>query len=596
MSMNKQLRRLALALVIGAAGSSAYAGHLRYIPIDNDANSDIGLHKTYTHKLDFGNNTTFPVANINGVAFTGAGTGAFPGAGPGSVNIPTLHPGDGTHNVAGNVANLFSDFLYNNNTPTISVSGLTVGQTYDLRLYIRSWGNTSFNRSQRVLFDTDGIAGPEDAIVFNPDDSTWNAPRFGLLNRSYAMSYVYTADAPTATISMTNIGGGTFHLYGLSNELTGRAPINSLYSTGINNSGAQIAPGMPDPHYTLTFSPLTGSPQAAQVITNHPAWMANNAGSQFIGYAEPGTASVPNGLYGYKTQFDLTGFNAASAEITATMFIDNSVRDILINGVSTGKTASGFNQQTGATLKLNSNFVPGINTIEFITENEVSPGPHGFNANVTGSALTAASGNAYGTVSSDNHFAIYAGDVNGQNLRLIGRDTVTDWQSAESFAFTPLPHEYLYVVAWDNPGAIGDPQMVIGQFNLPDGTTIYTNAADWEYVYGSGPNPGDNLDPGLLPAIFDLELDILLGSFAPVGASAPNNTAPWGTNPGIVGAFGGTNAQFIWSDTFNNVSESNNRETYVIFRATRELVVPEPTTGLLALLGLGGVALRRRGR
>ncbi len=81
-----------------------------------------------------------------------------------------------------------------------------------------------------------------------------------------------------------------------------------------------------------------------------------------------------------------------------------------------------------------------------------------------------------------------------------------------------------------------------------------------------------------------------------MAASAPNNTAPWGTNPGIVGAFGGSAAQFIWSDSFNNVSESNTRETYVIFRATRELAVPEPTTGLLALLGLGGVALRRRGR
>ncbi len=101
-------------------------------------------------------------------------------------------------------------------------------------------------------------------------------------------------------------------------------------------------------------------------------------------------------------------------------------------------------------------------------------------------------------ITADNFFALYLGDANGTNLRQIGRDSITDWTSLEYFSnIEVMPNDYAYLAAWEAPGSNGGPQMLIGEFDLPDDTKLGTSMADWEYVLGpAGATPGGLLsDP-----------------------------------------------------------------------------------------------------
>jgi hypothetical protein len=105
---------------------------------------------------------------------------------------------------------------------------LTPGTSYELRLYERFWGG---DRTQLFNFS----AGPSSgSLIYNQDDST--VPNY--------LSFRYTADASgTATLSTTQLGAGTFHWYGLTNEVAdpAAAPIltvgdatDSTFSGSIN--------------------------------------------------------------------------------------------------------------------------------------------------------------------------------------------------------------------------------------------------------------------------------------------------------------------------------------------------------------------------
>jgi orotidine-5'-phosphate decarboxylase len=49
-----------------------------------------------------------------------------------------------------------------------------------------------------------------------------------------------------------------------------------------------IAPGNPDPHYVLTLAAQGTVGAQATVTLNHPAWLANDANSSWIGVVNPG--------------------------------------------------------------------------------------------------------------------------------------------------------------------------------------------------------------------------------------------------------------------------------------------------------------------
>jgi hypothetical protein len=98
-----------------------------------------------------------------------------------------------------------------------------------------------------------------------------------------------------------------------------------------------------------------------------------------------GSAGV--GVFDYQTTFDLTGFLAKTASITGQYSTDNEMRDVLINGHSTGISNGPTDvSQWGSwfSLSITSGFQPGINTLDFLVNNDGGPG--GFRAELTGTA------------------------------------------------------------------------------------------------------------------------------------------------------------------------------------------------------------------
>jgi hypothetical protein len=161
-----------------APATSGHNGAVRYIPINDDDDSGISPAKTYTHKVDFGSSGA---ATVEGVAFDAAGPGPLPG-GNGTSNLPSNHGGNGNHGIPGTegVASLFQDMTFNANPGIIMLNGLTPGQAYDTRLYVRNWeaGTDTNDRSQLVQFDTNADGAYDRALRINPDDSSQNAPDF----------------------------------------------------------------------------------------------------------------------------------------------------------------------------------------------------------------------------------------------------------------------------------------------------------------------------------------------------------------------------------------------------------------------------------
>jgi hypothetical protein len=103
----------------------------------------------------------------------------------------------------------------------VQLTGLTPGQRYDFRLYHREWA-ASGDRTQDFLFDGDGDFAFEDMANINEDDATDMPPGFATEDQAYFLSYVYTAGA-SGNLNLqinTETGEGTYHLYGLTNELT----------------------------------------------------------------------------------------------------------------------------------------------------------------------------------------------------------------------------------------------------------------------------------------------------------------------------------------------------------------------------------------
>lgn len=176
-------------------------------------------------------------------------------------------------------------------------------------------------------------------------------------------------------------------------------------------------------------------------------------------------------------------------------------------------------------------------------------------------------------LTADNHFALYAGGPEGEGLRLIGRDAVGDWSSVEDFVVRLGPAERLYVAAWEAVGPDGGPQMMIMQATPPGGAPV-GSGEDLEALFGPpDASPGGNL-AAPAPPVEEVAAVIAGAAWAPPAARRPDGAAPWGSRgfqPGI---------EFVWPDTFENVSRNNTDETYALFRTTRSILPPPGATGL----------------
>jgi len=206
---------------LSGGGSITWSGIVGPTYFTTDAGTGISSSKTYTHALDF--NAGASVANINGVAFAAAGTtGATwtlnAGGTAGNANTGMIPASGGMHT-------LLEDFYYGANPGQLALTGLTPGETYELRFYNRRWGG---DRTQAITY-TAGTATA--SLNFNEDAS--DAPSY--------IGYRYVADATgtvTARFAINNSSNASYHFYGLTNEVVPASALPTLTVSDGNFSGS----------------------------------------------------------------------------------------------------------------------------------------------------------------------------------------------------------------------------------------------------------------------------------------------------------------------------------------------------------------------
>ncbi len=136
--------------------------------------------------------------------------------------------------------------------------------------------------------------------------------------------------------------------------------IPDLFPTGVDDFGVLLGDGIADPNYNILETTSSG------IVVNQAnipsVWFPNNSNSRWIW--ETATGQPTGVTRTFRTTFDLTGFDPNTASISGEWAVDNQGLDILINGISTGQTSSGFRNLDS--FSINEGFVSGLNTLDFI--------------------------------------------------------------------------------------------------------------------------------------------------------------------------------------------------------------------------------------
>lgn len=203
----------ALALGLPAPGDAAPSTpHLAFL--STDASTGLSPDKTYTHLYDLGN---VGPAVVNGITFTKVtgNTATFTASPPLSSHAGNTLTGTALGPVPtdSGLFALLTDMCYvAGATPapkntTLTLSGLTPGHPYEVRIYNRSWG-WGGSRHQFVDFCSTLDGRYRDSILFNPDALLPNA-----------LVYRYVPEGTTLSIRVSNlIDNNGWHIYGFSNE------------------------------------------------------------------------------------------------------------------------------------------------------------------------------------------------------------------------------------------------------------------------------------------------------------------------------------------------------------------------------------------
>jgi hypothetical protein len=140
--------------------------------------------------------------------------------------------------------------------------------------------------------------------------------------------------------------------------------ITTLYSTGVDDTGALLPGNTPDPHYTFGpgLRPYT-------IIGNGFGWVSRTASSEWVatapgGFPPPLPTPVVR-IFNYTTTFDLSGLDPTTARITGDVAADDSVT-ILLNGIPKySNPYNGFNDPWAslASFIIDTGFIPGVNTL-----------------------------------------------------------------------------------------------------------------------------------------------------------------------------------------------------------------------------------------
>ena len=198
----------------GATTNVIYPGlrTISIVPLTSDASTGLSTAKTYSHLIDFGNQSP---ATINGVVFT---QGAANGTGTGYSGFPNGNVYDNFNSWTNNLPpatcsgllQFLRDMNYNGNF-TAQVTGLTPGAVYEIRLYFRAWDAPPSTQERRSLYQFYSASSsfPDASCIYASQPNTANAVVYRYLApASGILKFAVTAVA-------NNVASGCF---GFSNE------------------------------------------------------------------------------------------------------------------------------------------------------------------------------------------------------------------------------------------------------------------------------------------------------------------------------------------------------------------------------------------
>jgi hypothetical protein len=138
------------------------------------------------------------------------------------------------------------------------------------------------------------------------------------------------------------------------------AAISGLFNTGTDANNVALAGGfgVADPHWTILSSTSPGF-AGQQAVTFNCCYLPDDGDSRWVSLSSSGTPGLNTTVY--RLSFDLTGLNAATAQISG-LFGGDNLATIVLNGVDTANATGQFSFLTP--FSISSGFVAGLNTLD----------------------------------------------------------------------------------------------------------------------------------------------------------------------------------------------------------------------------------------
>ena len=345
--------RVALATLFGFVASShaAFTGEFSAVNLgqgNSDTNVGLNTNKSFLHAYNLGEAVNVAV---NGVTFTGvAGVNPTVASVFSSTGLSTLYGGGGT-NPAGQLGLLTNKFVYGSAlvAEAVTLSNLTIGNTYIYTVYTRSWeaagGRVSNMSATGASVTPGGFAFDEDMGATGQGDLVM-------------VRYTFQATSATQTITAAPaVSGRTLHTTAFTTENV----FNNSWGSGANWTTATWgSPGVPNSAGSNANFAAQGAPTSinlnANVTTGHVQFDGANAWT----VSGSNTLTLQADAGGVSTISAKSGSHTISAPIAlANNLMKLGAGNVTLSGAISGAGRSIHNTTGTLTLANNANSFTG---------------------------------------------------------------------------------------------------------------------------------------------------------------------------------------------------------------------------------------------